>query len=98
MTAWYDLPPKEYARGLCYAADRSDESAGSKEAEGKSWSRDDAARYRRQARRLRAIATLCDRSDAAKAGTVDFLGLSDPAQSREAEMMAIAKAEAMLWS
>jgi hypothetical protein len=96
MSAWYDLPPSGYARGLRYHAARSDESAARKEAEGKSWSVGEAERYRRQARRLRAMALLCDASAAATAGGVDFLGMTDPSQPRDAEDAAIARAESLV--
>lgn len=91
--AWYDLEPIEYARGLEYRADRSDESARRQRAQGKPWSEQEAQRYERQARRLRAMALLCVRSTATRAGDVDFLGMSDPTQTPEAEAAAIAKAE-----
>lgn len=94
MSAWYDLSPAAYAKGLRYSADRSDETAAHHIATGKPWSSHEADRYRRQARRLRAMALLCDRSTATRAGDVDFLGMKDPSQSREAESAAIAKAEA----
>lgn len=93
MTAWYDLPPPGYARGLRYHAERSDETATRIEGGGKSWSAGDADRYRRQARRLRAMALLCDASPAARAGEVDFLGMTNPSQSLVDEMDAVAKAE-----
>ena len=95
MSAWYDLHPSNYARGLRYHADRSDESAARREAEAKPWSTGEAERYRRQARRLRAMAILCDVSTAATAGGVDFLGMTDPTQPREAEDAAVAKAESL---
>lgn len=91
--AWYDQSPADYARGLLYGADRSDETARHKRDEGKPWSYIDAEHFERQARRLRAMARLCTRSNATRAGDVDFLGLTNPAQSREAEAAAIAKAE-----
>lgn len=96
MTAWYDLAPSSYARGLRYSADRSEDSAKHKEAEGKSWSAGEALRYHRQARRLRAMALLCDASSAATAGKVDFLGMTDPTQSIEAELFAVLKTESMV--
>lgn len=96
MTAWYDLPPASYARGLRYHAERSDEVATRIESGGKPWSAGDADRYRRQARRLRAMALLCEASQAATAGAVDFLGMTNPSQSLVDEQDAVAKAEAML--
>lgn len=91
--AWYDQPPAGYAKGLRYGADRSDECARRKREEGKPWSAYDAERFERQARRLRAMALLCERSTATRAGDVDFLGMSDPTRTREAEDAAIAQAE-----
>ena len=87
---WYDLQPSDYARGLRYSADRSDECATRQMADGKPWSGYEVERFHRQARRLRAMALLCDRSTAARAGDIDFLGLMNPAQSREDEDAAIA--------
>lgn len=85
MTAWYDLPPADYARGLRYRAEASEGCASH-------WSKQDGAlatqyaeRYRHQARRLRAMATLCDRSDAHRAGDVDFHDLGDPTMAHEIE-------------
>lgn len=95
MTAWYDLPPSGYARGLRYHAERSDEMATRKDAEGKPWSAGEADRVRRQARRLRAMAVLCDVSTSARAGEVDFLGMTNPSQSRTDELDAVARAEAL---
>ncbi len=91
MSAWYDLTPVQYAIGCRYKADRSDEVATYKTTEGKPWSRYDEELFRRQARRLRAMATLCDRSTATSAGDVDFLRLNDPTLDPEDEDAAIAK-------
>lgn len=90
---WYDLPPKAYAESLRFYADRSERNADRVAAEGKPWSAGNAEYFRRQARRLRAMARLCDASTASRAGAVDFLGLQYPALSRDAENAAIAKAE-----
>ena len=90
---WYNLSPAEYAKGLRFNAERSDESAAYKDAEGKPWSPAEAARSRRQARRLRAMATLCDRSDALRAGDVDFRRLNDPSLSADAEADTVAQIE-----
>lgn len=93
--AWYDQTPASYANGCRYGAERSDRSAERIAAEGKPWSEHEAERFRRQARRLRAMAILCDRATCATAGEVDFLGMTNPSQSREAEDAAVAQAEAM---
>jgi hypothetical protein len=95
MSAWYDLPPARYAAGLRYGAERSDECAAHKMAEAKPWSDGEAKRYRQQARRLRAMATLCERSTAARAGDVDFMGLNCPRQTPESEATACAYAESL---
>lgn len=92
---WYDLPPSEYAKGLRFRADRNDESATRKEAEGKPWSTADASHFRRQARRLRAMATLCDRSNSASAGDVDFRRLSDPTLPRDDEDTVVSDIETL---
>lgn len=90
---WYDIHPLEYAKGLEYSAARSDECAIRQETEGKPWSAYEADRYRRQARRLRAMVLLCKNTTEVRAGRVDFLGLSDPTRSREEEDAAVAIAE-----
>jgi len=91
---WYNLPPADYAKTLRFNAERSDECAAHRRKEAKPWATHEAATFERQARRLRAMALLCDRSPAPCAGQVEFLGLNDPSQSREAEAMAIEHAEA----
>lgn len=90
---WYDASPAEYAKTLLYGAERSERSARHYDTEGKPWSPREAEYMRRQARRLRAMATLCEASKATRAGDVDFLGMSDPRQSIEELERAIAKAE-----
>lgn len=87
---WYNLTPAQYAESLRYYAKRSDESAAHRRAEGKPWSRHDAERMERQARRLRAMAILCDRSAAKRAGGIDFQRLSDPTLDRETEAATVA--------
>lgn len=94
MTMWYDLPPAKYAEGLRYSADRSDESAARRLSEAKAWSAGEADHFARQAKRLRAMARLCDKSTATRAGDVDFLDMHNPAQTREAEAAAVAAAMA----
>jgi hypothetical protein len=42
------------------------------------------------------MALLCDASAAATAGGVDFLGMTDPSQPRDAEDAAIARAESLV--
>jgi len=91
---WYNAPASSYATGLRFSAARSDESAARVEAEGKPWSANEAEHMRRQARRLRAMALLCDRSPAAPAGAIDFRGLSDPMTSRDVEDSTVAAIEA----
>jgi len=88
-TAWYDRTPAERAKGLRYAADESERCAKFLASIGD----DRAERYVRQARRLRAMAILCDHSKATKAAHVDFLGMTEPSQTREQEDKAVAKAE-----
>ena len=91
---WYDLPPAKYAEGLRYGADRSDESAKRREAEGRAWSAGEAAHFRRQARRCRAMALLCENSKASHAGDVDFRRLNDPSFPMEDEQRVVAQIEA----
>ena len=78
---WYYNSPKEYANWLRFGAEGSDASAARREAEGKPWSAREAELFRRQARRLRAMAMLCERSTAARAGDIDFRRLHDPTLS-----------------
>ncbi|MBX4911446.1 hypothetical protein HJA82_29470 [Rhizobium bangladeshense] len=92
---WYNLTPAEYAKGLRYNADRQDECARRKDDEGKPWSAHDAARSRRQARRLRAMAKLCDLSQEERAGKVDFRRLHDPTVPIEEEDRVVAEIEAL---
>lgn len=86
---WYNLAASVYAVSLRWNADRNEEFARNVETEGKPWSRSQAESQRHQARRLRAIATLCDREPTQPAGHVDFRGLSDPTTSREMEIATI---------
>lgn len=90
---WYNLPAASYAKSLRYGAERSDECAAHKEAEGKPWSARDAAQNRRQARRLRAMAMLCDRSPDIPASHIDFRGLDDPTTPRDVEDSTVAAIE-----
>lgn len=92
---WYDLHPSGYAKGLRYNAERADERVKRYLAEGKPWSAQEAEKSARTARRLRAMAILCDKSTATRAGDIDFLGLHDPSLSRGDEDAAIAKIEQM---
>lgn len=91
---WYNLPAADYAKGLRYNAERNDECAAYKDKEGKPWSADEAARNRQQARRLRAMALLCDRNPNAPAGSIDFRGLSDPSTPRDIEAATVEAIEA----
>lgn len=90
---WYDQHPHDYAKYLEFCAERSDANAARYEAEGKPWSAYEIDRARRQARRLRAMALLCMRSEATRAGNVDFLRLSDPTLTREEEGAIVRKME-----
>lgn len=90
---WYNLPGSRYAETLRYNAARSDESATHKEAEGKPWSSGEAQHMRRQARRLRAMAVLCDRSPDLPASHIDFRGLNDPTTPRDVEDSTVAAIE-----
>lgn len=90
---WYNLTPADYAKGLRYGADRQEECAAYKDGEGKPWSASDAERNRRQARRLRAMATLCDRSTELTAGAIDFRGLSNPLTPPDEEARVVAAIE-----
>jgi hypothetical protein len=92
---WYNSSPAEYAKGLRFNAERNDECAAYKDTEGKAWSAGEAEQNRRQARRLRAMAKLCDMSEALRAGEIDFRGLSDPMNPREAEARTVAAIEAL---
>lgn len=90
--AWYLNTPSAYATGLRYNADRSDECATYQERRADSYAAVLANRYRRQAKRLRAMAHLCDISAAETAGDIDFFGMMDPSQSEADEDAAIKKA------
>lgn len=92
---WYNLTPAEYAKGLRFNADRCDQQAAHHRTDGKSWSEYEAQRSERNALRLRAMAMLCDISTEPTTGKVDFFDMSNPAQSREDEAAAIARAEAL---
>lgn len=91
---WYNLPAESYAKDLRYNAERNDECAAYKDTEGKPWSNGEAERSRHQARRLRAMALLCDRNPHVAAGSIDFRGLSDPITPRETEVEIIQDIEA----
>lgn len=81
MSAWYDLTPADYARGLRYRIEPNLACA-------RHWDRNGglySERYRRQARRCEAMALLCEHSDAARAGDVDFRDLGDPTMAPEIE-------------
>lgn len=91
---WYNLPASDYAKGLRFNAARSDECAAHKDSEGKPWSLSDAERNRQQARRLRAMALLCDRKPDIPAGNIDFRGLDDPTTPRDVEAATVAAIEA----
>lgn len=91
---WYDLTPAAYAKALRYSADHSDECAARQDKSTDAWAPREAARYRRQARRLRAMALLCERSPADRAGDIDFHGLTDPSQSSGLEEQIVSAIEA----
>jgi hypothetical protein len=86
---WYDMTPADYAKGLRYSARRADDDAEKYEARPESWAKFDAAYNRAQARRLRAMAMLCDMSDATRAGDVDFRKLNDSPPTLTAQIDAI---------
>lgn len=89
---WYEQPAASYALYLRFCAERSDAQVARHRAEAKPWGAYEINRAERQARRLRAQARLCELAGDVLAGDVDFLGMSDPSQSREAEDAAVAKA------
>ncbi|TPI86407.1 hypothetical protein [Mesorhizobium sp. B2-8-9] len=91
---WYNAPAASYARSLRYGAERNDECAAYKATENKPWSAREAEANRHQARRLRAMALLCDRTPDAPAGSIDFRGLSDPTTPHDIETATIAAIEA----
>lgn len=86
--------PAEYAKGLRYGAERSDASAARMQADSKPWSPYEVAYFKRAARRLRAMAALCDRSTCSCAGGVDFRRLNDPTIPREVEDAVVLEIEA----
>lgn len=92
---WWNLTPTEYAKGLRFGAERSGESAARMRAQGRTYSEHDAHHLERQARRLRAMALLCDVAKCATAGAVDFLGMANPGQGEAAEAWAINQAHAI---
>lgn len=84
---WYDLLPSEYAGYLNFCADRREEQinryletlrGAKKSVTMPSWTYADATQAQWSMRGLRAHAWLLSISDAARAGDVDVLGLSDP--------------------
>ena len=83
---WYDTPPKEYAKLYHAAARRSKESAARQQAEAKPWSEGEIKNFVRQARRLRAMALLCENSEAKRVGDVYFMGLDRPDFGPEIEL------------
>lgn len=91
---WYDQTPAEYAKCLRFNAERSDRAADVKLAECKPWSRGEAEHFRRQARRLRAMALIAEHSTEARAGDVDFRKLHDPTLRPEREAGVVAAVEA----
>lgn len=99
MTAWYDLTPAQYATSLRWRADRNywlaEQLAEYYAGKDEYWLRCRSDQLRRAARRLRAMAILCDHSPAARAGDVDFLGMSRPDQSFADEVVACVRAEAL---
>ena len=92
-----EMTPEEYARSLRASAENSDKSAarwrnpndrpfkgGSEQI-----AEMEARHFDRQARRLRAMALLCDRSTAATISEIDFFDLHNPARSMERELYVI---------
>jgi hypothetical protein len=92
---WYNLTPSEYAVTLHWYAARSDEGADAQDKLDVSWGPRTAERLRHQARRLRAMAMLCERSVLSQAGDVDFHDLHSPALTREQEVAIIEEIEAL---
>lgn len=91
MTDRHAQTPAACAKALQFYAERSDECEKHQRAGGDSYR---AAHYQHQARRLRAMAMLAERSTAATAGEVDFRRLYDPGLGREAETIIIEEIEA----
>ncbi|WP_269581934.1 hypothetical protein [Roseibium sp. Sym1] len=91
---WYTLPGKTYATSLRFNAVRAEQSAERREAEGMPWSAGDAEKMRQDARRLRAMAMLCDRSPDYPAGSIDFRGLSDPTTPKDVQDTIVTDIEA----
>jgi hypothetical protein len=94
-SAWYNLTPAEYAEKLRYRAERSEETARRKREEKETCWQQDETFFKRQARRLRAMALICDHSAETRVGLVDFWGLNNPSRSLEEECAAIERAEAL---
>jgi len=90
---WYDQTPAEYAHTLRWYAARDDESVAARRAAPGHHFEHDIRHTERQARRLRAMALLCDRSTAATAGDMDFRGLMNPGNSWEHEEAVISQIE-----
>jgi hypothetical protein len=94
---WYNAPASSYARTLRFNAEGSEQSAKRKRQEDvpaslrnlKPWDIRDAERFEHQARRLRAMAALCDRNPTVPAGRIDFRGLKDPTTPNDAELTVI---------
>jgi hypothetical protein len=90
---WYNSPGSSYAETLRWNAARSEENARRKLQEDvpeslrklEPWDRIGAEDMRRQARRLLAMAMLCDRFPDMPASHIDFRGLHDPTTPRDVE-------------
>ncbi len=89
----YNAPASRHADYLRYSAERSDASAARHRAEAKPWSESEAAHMERQARRLRAMAKLCDMRPGSPLREIDMRGLTDPTLDRAIEAEIVAQIE-----
>ena len=94
MSAQYDLPPAEMARALRSNAQDNLDLAKKKSRSQDEWIRKDAPKSERTARRLNAMAMLCDMSTAATYGGVQMRGLDDASQPKAVEDLVVAQIEA----
>lgn len=94
----YNAPAQRHAATLRFYANRAMEAAKARRSEGKSWSEGDAERFEHQARRLLAMAALCNASPDVQVKNVDFQRLDDPTLSVDEETVIIENIEATLTS
>lgn len=90
----FNSPASEHAKYLRFAAENSDRSAQRHREQGKPWSEGEAKYMDRQARRLRAMALLCDANPTARTGDINFMRLTDPSLPQEDEQIIVAEIEA----